>query len=217
MLSGPVARFTIRVTDRKPRVRGPAAMHRFACGDSLVVERPLLALRALFTPGLEGWRGSTALRVSRLQAGRQSLAAFQGHMTFNGDARATAGDVEILSGDAAAGGFRARQARLAGRYRVERPQGLSFEGTLAARGLTADAGRLAAIAAGLRGARATPLGPIAEQLAQAVMRAGRGGAEAGANLRLSVTPGSGALNLNALRIESASGARLIATGGEGIE
>jgi hypothetical protein len=217
VLSGPVARFTIRVTDRKPRLRGPAAMHRLACGDSLIVERPLLAVRALFAPGLDGWRGSTAMRVARLRAGGQSIADFQGHLTFNGDAQATAGDVELASGDAVAADFRARQARLAGHYRFERPRGLSFEGRLGASGLTMAGGRLAGIAAGLRGARATPIGPIAEQLADALLRAGRGGAEASANLRLSVTPGSGALNLNALQLQSRSGARLVATGGEGID
>lgn len=217
LLSGPIARLTIRVNDRKPRVRGPAAMHRLACGDALVVDRPLLALRTLFTPGLDGWRGSTALRVSRIQAGGQSVAGLQGHMTFNGDAQATAGDLELASGAAAAATLRARQARLAGHYRLERPQGLSFEGTVGAQGLAVEEQSLAVAASALRGARETPLGPIAEQLANAVLRAGRGGAEANANLRLSVTPGSGALNLNALQVESASGARLIATGGEGIE
>ena len=217
VLAGPVARFMVRVTDRKPRVRGPAAMHSISCGGDLLVERPLLSLRGQFAPGLDSWRGSTVMRVARLRASAQSLSGVQGHLTFNGDARETQGNIEIESGTAAAGDFRARRTRLAGRYSVARPQGLFFEGALGAEGLTLSGDALAASAAGLRGARGTPAGPIAGRLADALLRAARGGAESSAHLRLIVRPGSGALNLSALRIESRSGARLIATGGEGIE
>jgi translocation and assembly module TamB len=217
VLAGPVARFTIRITDGKPRVHGPAAMHSLRCGEALLIERPLLSLRSLFAPGLDSWRGSTAMRVSRLSAGGPSLTGFQGHLTFAGDARETAGEIELESADAAAGAFRAGRTRLAGHYGIERPQGLSFEGALAAQGVTMRDDALADIAASLRGTRGTPVGPIGEGLAGAMLRAGRGGAEVSARLRLVARPGGGALNLGGLRIESLSGARLVATGGQGID
>ncbi|HYN46697.1 MAG TPA: YdbH domain-containing protein, partial [Allosphingosinicella sp.] len=190
---------------------------RVRCGSDLVVERPLLALRSRFEPALDSWRGSTAMRVSRLRAGGQSLSNFQGRLTFAGNARETVGNLELVSGDASAGAFRAARTRLDGRYSIARPQGVSFEGAIEARQLTIEGDRLAAIAGGLRGARGTPVGPIAASLADALLRAGRGGADASSRLRLAVRPGSGALNFHRLRIESRSGARLLATGGEGID
>ncbi|HKR25243.1 MAG TPA: hypothetical protein VJS15_08295, partial [Allosphingosinicella sp.] len=66
-LERPVARFFVRVVQRRPRVRGPAAMARLACGNDLSVERPLLSLRSLFEPGLDAWRGSAAMRGSRFR------------------------------------------------------------------------------------------------------------------------------------------------------
>jgi len=216
VLAGPIARFTVRVNDRRPRLRGPAAMHNLRCGDVLV-ERPLLALRSLFSPGLDSWRGSTALRAARIGANGQSLSNVQGRLTFTGDAQETSGDIELESADAAAGIFRARGTRLAGHYGIAQPQGVLFEGELRAQGLTLRDDTLAAIAGSLRGAAGTPVGPIGERLADALLRAGRGGADASSRLRLAVRPGGGAVNLGALRIESRSGARLLATGGEGIE
>ena len=213
----PIARFTLQVTDRRPRVHGPAAMARLSCGEALVVERPLLALRSVFAPGLDSWRGASAIRGAGLRAGEQGLARFEGRLTFSGDASETAGDVAFVAVDAAAGGFRAAATRLAGRYAIASPQGMRFDGTVEARGLVLAEDRLAAIARGLRGAGGTPVGPIAAALSDALLRAGRGGAAAVSQLRLQVRLGSGALNLRGLRIDSRSGARMVATGGEGID
>jgi len=217
VLANSLARFTLRVHDRRPRVSGPAAMRRLSCAGGLVVDRPLFALRALFAPGLDSWRGSTAMRVSSLRAGAQSLSSFQGHLTFNGNAEETAGDLELASGQASASIFRAARTRLAGHYSLARSQGLAFEGEIDARELRISEGRLAAMAGGLRGARGTPVGPIADRLEQALLRAGRGGAEATSDLRLLVRPGTGMVNLSGLTVASRSGARLIATGGQGID
>ena len=216
-LERPTARFFVRVVDRRPRVRGPAAMARLACGDGLVIERPLLALRSLFEPGLDGWRGSSALRVTQLRAGRQSLSAFQGRLTFNGDAEETRGEIRLASGAAVAGAFRAARAGLVGRYVLASPQGLSFEGEIETDGLTVEGDSLAALVEPLRGTRGTPIGPVAESLAAALVRAGRGGASASSRLRLLIRPAGGGLVLAGLRVEAQSGARLLATGGEGIE
>ncbi len=216
-LERPGARFFVRVIDRRLRVRGPAAMARLACGEEVVVERPLLALRALLEPGLDAWRGSTAMRVTQLRTGRPSLSAFQGRLTFNGNAEETRGDIRLASGEAVAGAFRAARTLLAGRYVLASPQGLSFEGEIETHGLTIGNDSLAALAEPLRGARGTPVGPIAESLAAALVRAGRGGASASSRLLLSIRPAGGQLGLAGLRVETRSGARLLATGGEGID
>lgn len=217
VLADSLARFTLRVHNRRPRVSGPAAIRRMSCAGGLVVDRPLFALRALFAPGLDSWRGSTAMRVSSLRAGGQSLSSFQGHLTFNGNAEETAGDIDLSAAGAAARAIRAARTRLAGRYSVALPRGVTFDGEIAARGLEVREDRLAAIAADLRGAQGTPIGPIAARLSEALVRAGRGGAEASSRLRLLVRPGAGMLNLSELRLVSQSGARLFATGGDGIE
>jgi translocation and assembly module TamB len=215
-LERPVARLTVRITDRRPRVRGPAAMARFGCGDGFVADRPLLALRALLEPGLDGWRGSSALRVAQLRAGRQSLTAFQGRLTFGGNAEQTRGSIRLASGEAVAGAFRAAGTGLDGNYVFTSSLGASFEGEVEARQLTMRQDAVAVLAGPLRGVRGTPVGPIADALSAALARAAGSGATASSRLQLSIQPRGGRLNLSGLSIEARSGARLSATGGEGI-
>ena len=217
VIAGPVARFTLRVNDRKPRVHGPAAMHSLRCGGGLVVERPLLALRSVFEPGLDSWRGSAAMRVAALRTSGQSLADFEGHFTFAGNRHATAGGLDFLSGDALAGSARAARTSFAGRYTLAPMRGsFAVDGRLGVQGLTLDERTLRSIAAALSGADGTPLGPIGDSLARAVLRAGRSSADGGGSLRLASADGRGLLRLGGLSIESRNGARLTAPGSDAL-
>jgi hypothetical protein len=214
VIAGPVARFMVRVTDRKPRVRGPAAMHSLRCGGDFVVERPLLALRSVFfEPGLDKWRGSAAMRVAALRTPGRSLADFEGHFTFAGNRRATAGALDFLSGQALAGAVRAARTSFEGRYALAPMRGgFSVEGRVGVQALTLDERSLRPLAGALHGAAGTPLGPIGDALAQALVRAGQSGAGGGGSLRLANRDGRGLLRLGGLGIESRSGARLTASG-----
>src|SRR5690606_8520722 len=70
-------------------------------------------------------------------------------------------------------------------------------------------------AASMRSAGATPIGPVAASIADALTRAGREGAEARAQVWLAAGPEHGAARVNTLRLESAGGARMFVDGGSG--
>jgi len=209
----PIARLSVRIRAERPRLSGPLAMRGLRCGEGLVAERALFDLDAQLAPGLDGWRGGALARVARLQAGANRLAGLEGRVSFGGDASATLGTADLAAAAAATEGFGAGQVRFAGRYRVAPRRGhLALEGDLTARGVTATNAALASVMSALRGARGTPVGPVGEVLAEAVARAGRGGGEARADLRLAIGEGRGMVRLGALAFESRSGARLTVSG-----
>jgi translocation and assembly module TamB len=216
-LDGVIARLGLRVENERPRLNGPAAMRRLTCGDEFAAERPLFALGAQLSPGLDRWRGLAATRIASLRAGTQMLSGMEGRIGFDGTAERTAGNFSVGTGAAALGTLRSARSAFTGRYEVA-PRGgnLTMEGALALHGLTVSEPNLASIVSGLRGTRGTPLGPIAEALAAAVVNAGRGGADAEASLRLAHGPGGGDVRLGAIEIASRSGARLAASSPEAL-
>jgi translocation and assembly module TamB len=215
VLTRPVARLVVRVKDEKPRIRGPAAIASVICGNRLAVQRPLFLLKGVLTPGLDGWRGASALRTAALEAGGRRLAAVQGHFTFSGNAKETVGGLDLRSGALADPAFAAAHTRFAGRYALAPRRGaLALDGQAGADGLVLRNAN--AIAAALRGARGTPIGPIGDALAEAVLRAGRDGADGTAILALTHAGDSGVLQLGAVDVRSRSGAHLSAGGGAAI-
>jgi len=216
-LAGPAARLAIRVADRSPTVGGPAGVRRIDCGRALAADRALFVVRASLAEGLDGWSGASAVRIARFASGDNRLDRIQGRLGFDGDADATRGDVRIEAAGAANPDVRAGRTQFTGRYSVSPSRGdLALQGALAADGVTAGQSALASLAASLRSMGGTPLGPLGEALADALLRAGHGGARAHADARLLVRGGRGALRLGPMRLDSASGARLAFSGGDGL-
>jgi translocation and assembly module TamB len=212
-LDGVVARLGLRVEHERPQVNGPAAIGRVAC-DGFTAERPLFALAAQLSPGLDRWRGIAATRVASLRAGAQTVEGIEGRVGFDGTADQTRGNFSINTRAAALGMLRSAGAAVAGRYDLAaRRNQFAMEATLAVHGLRVAEPALASITSGLRGTRGTPLGPIGEALARAVLNAGRGGAEGEALLLLDTGSGGGSLRLASIDVASRSGARLTAPGG----
>lgn len=215
-LGNVIARFYLRVEDERPRVHGPAAIGRLACG-SVSAERPLFALRALLSPGLDHWRGAAATRVAALRAGAQSFTRIEGHIGFDGTADRTGGEVMVGSGAASLGGLRTASAAFGGHYVLAPRRGdFGMEGSLSVHGLSVAEQDLASISGALRSTRGSPLGPIGEALANAVLNAGRGGADGEASLRLAQGPRGGAVRIGAIDLESRGGARLTASSGQAL-
>jgi len=216
-LDNVIARLSLRVVDERPRVNGPAAIGRLTCGDSLLAERPLFALGALLSPSLDRWRGIAATRIATLRAGAQVLRGTQGRISFEGTAEGTSGNVSVGTGAAAFSALLSTSSVFAGRYDLAPRRGtLRMDGALTLHGLTIAEPNLASIVSALRGARGSPLGPIAESLAAAFGSAGRSGAEGEATVHLVHGPGGGALQIGAIDVSSRSGARLIASGPEAV-
>lgn len=209
--------FAVAIDDLSPHLHGPAAARRLRCGTALEATQPLLALDAAFAPALDSWRGQSAVRIARLGTGPHLLTAVQGRIGFAGDRRETRGMLSLRSGASAVAAFEAGVAGFDGRYRLSLAGGeFGLDGDASARGLRLAEPTLRRIAASLRAASGTPLGPIGAWLAEALAAAGRGGAEAHAAVLLASRGGSGTIRLSRLRAESRSGARLAIAGGDGL-
>lgn len=217
-IAAPRANAAVAVDDLRPSLRGPAAARAARCGDVLA-QRPRAALALTLAPAVDSWRGGGALRLDSLVSGANRLAEVEGRLTFAGDAARTQGRADLWADalDALeAGGARTARARLSGPYALSLDRGEAlFSGEVAAAELRLGDAMLRDAVASLRGARGTPIGPIAESLADAVAQAGREGAEARAQAWLAIGPGHGAARVNTLRLNSASGARLLVDGGSG--
>jgi translocation and assembly module TamB len=215
-LAGPIARLSLNIVRGSPRVAGPAAMARLDCGEGLRVERPLMALSAALAPGLDGWRGTSAVRIASLAAGPQRLTAIQGRISFAGNAGATSGRMDIGAGPATIASVRAGRLGFQGLYAVSPRRGdFGLDGTISAGGLAFADGGAERIAAALRGARGTPVGPIADALANAVMAAS-GAAEGSGRVSMVSRGGHGRIVFPELSVASASGARLRVAGRRGL-
>jgi hypothetical protein len=209
------ANFAVRTKDEEPSLAGPVGAARVKCGDASFV-RPQLALRTRLTPALDGWRGDAGVKLASLSAGGNSARLLGGKVTFSGNADETRGVLDIAGAGAAFGTFRAFNPQLAGRYVVSPNKGgVSLVADVGAGGM--DASRTAALvsAAQLLGsAGGTPVEPIGDALAAAVLRAGRS-FDATGSLRFVRGRGFQAIRLDRVRLASRSGARLALGGGKG--
>ncbi|HET9427183.1 MAG TPA: YdbH domain-containing protein [Allosphingosinicella sp.] len=216
-IAAPRADVAVSVDDLRPVFRGPAAMDSLRCGDDLAISSPRADVDALLAPALDSWRGGARLRAAGLAAGPHSMAGLGGRITFAGDAQRTNGQIVLESRRAAVDMFRAAATRFAGDYVLSPRHGdLQLSGDVSARGLVLHDESLGAFAAALRGAEGTPIGPIGDRLADAFIRAARGGGAAEAVLRLANGRSRGGVRLENVRFASQSGADLRLTGGEGI-
>jgi len=209
-IAAPRADVAVAVADLSPRFRGPAAIRAVRCGDDLAVERPVFALDATLAPALDSWRGETAARAAWLEAGPHGMARIEGRLTFAGDARRTAGALDIASGPASVAALRAAGARFRGDYALSPEHGdLGLDGEVAVEALSLAAPALRALTGALRSAEATPVGPVGAALAEALARAAAGGGEASGRLRLVNRRSVGAVELERLRLRARSGATLL--------
>ncbi|WP_375403712.1 YdbH domain-containing protein [uncultured Sphingomonas sp.] len=196
----------VRITDAAPTVVGPIRAARVACRGG-GARRVGADLDAALTPALDGWRGAVRLATGAVDGAGARGTASAGTLTFAGSARGTAGRADLALTDFSLKGARARRVSLAGDYRTG--GGLRFAGRVRAE--DAAVARVGLEAAALAG---TPLGPIADGIAAAVDRAAR---RFGFDAALMVdTRQGGAVRVTGMTARSASGARVMLGGGDGI-
>ena len=216
-LEGPRANVAVRVDDLRPSVDGPVALRRLDCAGAASVDRALIALNASLAPALDSWRGRAALRTDAVQSGANGVAGLEGRITFAGNAASTRGTARLEARELRSDAGRASRTAFAGDYQASLDQGrLALAGDVEASGLTVSEGHLRSAARALRAAAGTPLGPISASLADALLRAGLGGSDVRGRLRVALGDGAGNVTVERLRLESRSGARLLADGGDGI-
>lgn len=216
-IADPLGRLRVEIDDGRPRFDGPLRFASIRCGEDLAVERPRFDLAATLGEDFQSWEGRADVATAGLRAGRYRLADLVGDLSFTGDAERTTG--ALRAGAAALRGPSLAAARtgLAGGYVLSLEQGdFRLAGDVSARGLRADRAALAPIASSLRGIEGLPVAPVADRIADALVRAGTSGAEARGDFVLANRSGAGAIRFRDLRVEAASGARLRVSGGEGL-
>ncbi|MGK6317963.1 intermembrane phospholipid transport protein YdbH family protein [Sphingomonas sp. DT-204] len=216
----------VRIRGGKPTLTGPVAADALACNGMPKVMAPGADVAVTLGERLDRWQGEAkAIGAATVGAPGQGVEQLRGTVRFAGDARRTAGTLDIGSGGFAVPGIAGREARASGRYELG-GAGLRFAGTLRAAGAAADR-RILGVIAGYRDAGAgTPIGPLVARLASALGAAGRNfdvvaqvrvrGREVAVE-RLGATSASGAqatLSGNALRFGTISlGGSLAVRGG----
>lgn len=216
-LSEPNARVAVSVANRRPTFRGPLILARARCGDAIDLTRPRFAVNTTLSEGFDSWAGKGLVAADRARAGPHVMAALSGGLSFSGDLDATRGDMDLASGRTQVGDFAAGRGRIDGRYVVSpRTGNVSLLANAAVGGLVVGGGALTTVVAPLRSVAGTPLEPVGAAIADAIVRAARGGSEARGSVRLVNGRGFGAVRFERLSAASRSGARLAASGGQGI-
>lgn len=165
------AAMAVRVTKAAPSLTGPVRASSAMCGTTRVAGVGA-DLTVALGAALDRWTGEVRLATQAASHPLARTVSLAGRMSFDGNAAATAGTVDIASGRFAGTDVSGARARVAGRYRIG--GGVAFDdasvevtqATIAPRRLAAVA-RLGATGAG------TPVGPLAVQLSRAVLAAGR--------------------------------------------
>jgi translocation and assembly module TamB len=207
--------WTVGIDKLKPSFRGPAQAARLACGDSLAVAGIGLDLDAALAPALDSWKGTTAVRALRLQAGSTLLTGLSGRLGLDGDKRMTRGALDLASAASRVGAIAASRMAIDGRYGLSLANGdFTLLGSASARGASARPAVAGAVAA-LGSAGGTPLEPVGDALAAALSRAA-GGFDADSELRLVNGSGRGGIRFERLNAASRSGARVGLGGGQGL-
>ena len=198
----------LRVRDVRPTLVGPLRGQSLDCGDgALRAESPAIALDLSLSEDLQAWRGSAdagmaSLAAASLRADRLGVLA-----RFNGSAVQTRIDLDAEMARLRGPDFAADKLRLAvkGSVGSAAPR---FDGTVDFANARLSLSARRAIAGSLRGARDTPLGPLAAKAAVAVERA-LASVNGGAAFQLAGEGPLARIDLIAPRLTSASGARFV--------
>lgn len=194
------AALRLRIVSARPTIEGPVRTGTVTCGDTNVREGSA-HLVATLGAALDRWTGR--VRVAAAAVAHPAVRSGQviGRMSFDGTARATAGDLSLRAARLTGAGVVADSTRLTGRYRVGQV-GAEFAGRVAVEDASVDAGSIG----GWRGAGAgTPVGPLLARAGRAIEQAARRfGGEAA--VEAVVRGGRSAVRITAMDLASASGA-----------
>lgn len=215
----PTAVLDIKIRSRAPHVEGPARAQRLLCPEErIAVTDPVLLLDATLSEAFDRWRGNAGLRSAAAVMGESGLGAVNARVSFRGSVDRTEGQAAVAAQAYRAVGVTGSRLRLVADYAVGDGEGgaaARVNGELSVGRSGLDAATMRTIAGYAETGAGTPVQPIAATLAGAALRAGR--AFNGATRFAFATAGQGAsLRLSGLRAESASGARLLLTGGDGV-
>ncbi|EQA98195.1 exoprotein [Sphingobium quisquiliarum P25] len=203
-MAGMTATLNVAMQDGRPRLSGPVRAAAIGCrGADIAIAKPVADVDVRFGKALDRWEGHAALSGVALRSNGVLLARPDGRIDFNGSAKAMAGRVRIGADALSGAGAAAGRTEFSGVWQMGEG-GSRVQGRLSAHQLRM-AGRdpLGDLS---RSASGTPVGPLANRLAQAVRRASAGNVLQ-SNLAFTQRGSGGSIVLNGVRFEARSGAR----------
>ncbi|KKW92931.1 intermembrane phospholipid transport protein YdbH family protein [Sphingobium chungbukense] len=203
------AMLDVAMRDGRPHLSGPVRGEAFACRDAATaMAKPAANVDIWLGKALDRWNGHVDLTGEALKSNGMVLAQPTGRIDFDGTPAATAGRARVRAAALSGGGGLAGATEIQGAWHIGKGES-RMQGWLSAQQLRL-AGRDPL--AGLRGSAAgTPVGPLADRLADAVRRAGEDN-QLQTNLAFAQRGEGGSLVLNGTRFSARSGANMAIPG-----
>ncbi len=196
--------FALRIAAERPSIEGPARATSARCGGTQVAG---VAADLVVTLGaaLDRWTGRARAAAAGVTAPGLRSGQLVARATFDGTARATAGDIALTAAQLAGDPGRADSAQVEGRYRIG-AVGLEFAGATRVDRAQASDAWLSAIARLSRSGAGTPVAPLAVALSRAGVAAARDMSIEGV-VEAVVRGPARAIRVTSTTITTASGAR----------
>lgn len=210
---GASAAMAIAIDKGSPSLSGPVRLAGFDCEGIAAGEKLAADLVIALGPALDRWEGRIALQGGAARARGVRLDELGGQLDFAGDARATTGRAALTAGALASAWGNAQAAEAVFRYAAG-SAGTRVEGRVTAPRVTLPVAMLADAQGLAEQARGTPVAPLGERLAAALMQAGRGMA---VSVTGAIDSAEGRVAVSEARVEAVSGARIALNGGEGFD
>jgi hypothetical protein len=207
----------IGVKARRPQVNGPIGSHGLACpASNLRLPEPRMEIDSTFSEGFENFTGSGRLTLKSFEAGENGLANVISNLTFKGTPADAAGHIDLAAQQARLDRIVSGRTHFDGRYRLNAGAGaLTAIGNYGASNVRVEQSLFATMVDPLTSLDGTPLGPIANAVANAIRRAA-GQFDVSGSLRLVNRPGGGAIRIESANGSAPSGARVLVNGGDGV-
>jgi len=211
------ANVAVAVVARHPQVDGPVMLDRFSCPLSRFdVAAPMFDAKASFNEAFTSVNGSGRMAISTLTAGANGLANFTGDITYKGSLADVSGRVKLAAQKSRLGTIFADVTYVDGAYRLGSREGIfALNGNFDTDSASLAPSMYAGVTQPLEAARATPLGPIASQMAAAITRTARH-FDIDGGIRVVNFPGGGAARVENAIIAGPGGARARIYGGSGV-
>ena len=190
-----------------PTLTGPLGADRVACAGGVTAQQVAAGAQVTLGAGFYRWHGTLHhAGAATVRAPGYGVERLTGTIAFDGDARATTGDVQLALGPLTVPGARAKGATIAGHYAL-RGAAPAFAGSVATRGTALAPATLRQVTAQADAAAGSPVAPLVRQAALAAARAGRA-----FDLAARVSLADGAVAVPDLTLTAASGARATVSG-----
>jgi translocation and assembly module TamB len=207
----------VAVVARHPQVEGPVTLGRFSCPVShFNVVAPRFDAKATFNEAFTKVDGGGRMAIVTLDSGVNSLADFDGNITYKGSFAHVDGNVRLAADKSRMATATADRTQLHGRYHLGIQNGtFGLIGDFAADNSTLDPKTLDSITQPLSAAAGTPIGPVVTSISDAIGRTASR-FNASGQIRVVNFPGGGAARITRADVIAQRGARAHISGGTGI-